>query len=182
MTDREERIPLSHLDATIEVLQRHNVSHLVTIANHETEGLRTRFNDDPRLTVVSACREGEGVALACGLVAGGRPTVLCMENLGLFECLDSLRGLAYVMGVPLPIFVGYHGRGADLVSAKVGVGGLATNMVSAGEWTEPVLKGTGIPYGVVLPDWAPAAVGALVERACTTDGPFVVLVDNFEES
>ena len=167
------------VDLTMEALRERGYDHLVTVANLETEGLRAEFAADPALNVTSACREGEGIAIASGLVAGGRRTVLCMENLGLFECLDTLRGMPTAMGIPLPIFVGYLGRGMSMEQMQEAHGGLAENTMTAYQWTEPVLSGAGIPYRVVLPTTPEDEAREALAEALDTEGPFVILVDHF---
>jgi sulfopyruvate decarboxylase subunit alpha len=169
------------LDVTTNVLREHGITHLVTVANFETAGLRSWFEDDPDRAVTAACREGEAGAIASGLVAGGRRAVLSMENLGLFECLDTLRGLPCAMDIPLPIFIGYHGRGAGEEDAFELVGGLAGNMSITGAWTEPILNSVAIPNRVLLPDASEEEARAALTEAVSADGPFVILVDSLNK-
>lgn len=168
------------VDVTMELVKQYGFTHLVSVANYETEALRKEFEDDPDLTFLLACREGEAVAIASGLITAGRRTILCMENLGLFESLDTFRGIPCDMKIPLPVFVGYAGRGATVEGAFEAVGGMAGHVVLAGSWTEPILDATGIKHGLLLQDDSEEAARATVTRAFEAQEPFVVLVDNLD--
>jgi sulfopyruvate decarboxylase subunit alpha len=168
------------VDVTMDVLRQHGVKHLVTVANFETEALRHEFEIDPDLSVTGACREGEAVAIASGLVAGGERTVLCMENLGFFECLDTLRAMPRDMGISVPMFVGYCGRGSTWDEVSM-VGGMVGQRVLGGDWTEPVLDATKIPYRVILPETPEAEVREILDTALAANEPFVVLLDTFDK-
>ena len=169
------------LDVTLRVLREQGVTHLVTVANHETQGLRQSFEEDPDRSVTSACREGEAVAIACGLIAGGKSTVLSMENLGLFECLDTLRGLPCAMDIPLPIFIGYLGRAATPSELSKLLGNYSEHVYLAGQWTEPILTAAGIAYRVLPSSVSEAEARAALAEALTAQGPFAILVDHLNE-
>lgn len=170
------------VDATMEVLRAEGFRHLVSVANYETEALRAEFEADADMSVTMACREGEAVAIASGLIASGTKTVLCIENLGLFESLDTLRAMPCDMGIPLPIFIGYCGRGTNVTDAMQAVGGMAGQLVLAGEWTEPVLSAVRIGCRVLLPDADETEVRQTLRDAIANPGPFAVLVDTFDRS
>jgi len=164
-------------EVAMQLIRREQFTHMVTIANFETEGLRSSFAADPDLTVIAACREGEGVAIASGLAAAGRKVVLCIENVGFFECLDTLRALPCDMSIPLPIFVGYLGRGATYDAVRPFAGGMAGHVSLAGTWTEAVLDAASIKHTTLLPDADEADARTTLEDALAADEPFVVLVD-----
>lgn len=175
--DRKELI-----DVTMDVVKQYGFTHLVSVANYETEALRAAFDDDPDLTVVLACREGEAVAIASGLITSGHRTVLCMENLGLFESLDTFRALPIDMHIPLPVFVGYAGRGATFEAAFEAVGGMAGQVKLAGDWTEPVLDAASIKHAVLLPDSSEEATRKTLTQAFDAQEPFIILVDNLDRT
>jgi sulfopyruvate decarboxylase TPP-binding subunit len=170
----------SLLDITLELVQERGFTHLVSVANYETEALRKAFEDDPDLTFVLACREGEAVAMASGLVASGHPTILCMENLGLFESLDTFRGIPCDMKIPLPVFVGYAGRGASHDAAFEAVGGMAGHVVLAGAWSEAILDAIDFKHAVLPQDSPESVAREALTRAFDAQEPFVILVDSLD--
>lgn len=172
---------MSLLELTTKALRDADVTHIVTVANLETAALYEQFRAEPDLTVIDTCREGEAVAIASGLNLGGRRACLSMENFGLFECLDTLRALPYDMQIGIPVFVGYTGRGATPDQIEPYVGNINTQVVAAGEWTEPVLKATGIEYELLLEENGDEANRAIMASALAAGRPFALLVDTFDE-
>ena len=91
-------------------------------------------------------REGEAFAVASGLWLGGAHPVVLIQNTGLLESGDSLRGTAMRMGVPLLCLVtyrGYHklpkeGGGPDVMTRA--------EVDSVAVVTEPTLDAWRVPY------------------------------------
>lgn len=136
----------------------------------------------PRLLRVT--REGEGVALAAGLWLGGGVGVVVMQNTGLLESGDALRGTASRMGVPLLLLVTCRGfasarsMGLDPLEAEIRRRELTCEAVdSVALMTAPTLRAWGIPWE----HWRdPADLGPVVrawERAQEEERPVAVLVE-----
>jgi sulfopyruvate decarboxylase TPP-binding subunit len=169
------------LDVAMDLVEEYGFTHLISVANYETEALRKAFDSHPDLTAMLACREGEAVAIASGLITAGHRTILCMENLGLFESLDTFRGIPCDMHIPLPVFVGYAGRGATFDAAWGAVGGMAGHVELAGKWTEPLLDAAGIKHALLLQDSSEEATREILTRAFDAQEPFVILVDTLDK-
>lgn len=155
------------------------VRHLVSVANGEAAPLYFACREDPRWTVIDACREGEAVAIASGLFLGGTRPLLSMENLGLFECLDTLRALPIDMRIPLVMLIGYTGRpgpgSRDALEQRLG--NSAGQVDLAGRWTEPMLDTAGIPHEILENVDDVHRVGDALARADERGGPVAVLVE-----
>ena len=67
------------------------------------------MKDQPWLDIVPASREGETFAIALGLIVGGKVPVCLIQNTGMMESGDSIRGMALDSGFPLVMLVGYRG-------------------------------------------------------------------------
>lgn len=166
---------MSLVDLFRDRMAAHGVHHLVSVANGEAAPLYHALRADERCTVIDASREGEAVAIGSGLVLGGRKCLLSMENFGLFECLDTLRALPLDMGFALPLLIGFTGRPKPNRPALLAerLGNIHTQVLIAGDWTEPVLDLAGIGHQVLAADGTPepecrAAVDALLTAATTT--------------
>ena len=61
------------------------------------------------MDLVPVCREGETMAIAAGLWVGGKKPVVLIQNTGIFESGDSIRGLGLDVNQPLVMLVGYRG-------------------------------------------------------------------------
>lgn len=156
------------------------IHHLVSVANGEAGPLYFACRADPSFTVIDACREGEAVGICAGLQLGSARSLLSIENLGLFECLDSLRALPIDMGIPQLILVGYTARpgpGVDeALDARLGTS--ATQAALAGRWTEPVLDLAGIPHRVLEEEDDAGLVDWAVRTADERRVPAVLLVES----
>jgi sulfopyruvate decarboxylase TPP-binding subunit len=67
------------------------------------------------LRLVTVTREGEAFAVATGLWIGGAAPLIVVQNTGLLESGDALRGTVLRIGAPLPIVV--TGRGYERMRA-----------------------------------------------------------------
>ena len=67
------------------------------------------INDD-QLGYISSANEGDAVASAAGLSAGGRPAVAMMQNSGLGNAVNPLTSLANTFDIPLLLIVTHRGR------------------------------------------------------------------------
>ncbi|MFM8271333.1 MAG: thiamine pyrophosphate-binding protein [Gemmata sp.] len=65
-----------------------------------------------KLAPVRACREGEAVALAAGLLLGGARPLVVIQCTGFFEAGDAVRNVAHDMRLPLKLIVGVRGERA----------------------------------------------------------------------
>ena len=135
------------------------VTHVVTVPDNtsaplllalEGTGLRA---SGPAIRVVYATREGEAVALASGLWVGGATPAVLIQNTGLLEAGDGLRGTASRMGAPLLLLVtlrGYREAWRLGVDPGRGVRGrddlVREELDTAALMTEGTLRAWGIPF------------------------------------
>jgi sulfopyruvate decarboxylase TPP-binding subunit len=92
------------------------------------------------LRLLRVCREGEAMALAAGLLLGGRKPIVLIQCTGLFEAGDSLRNIIHDLKLPLFLIIGVrsyfaHQRGVSRDSCPV--------------FTEPILQAWKIPYRIL---------------------------------
>lgn len=125
----------------VEALQRNGVTHLVWLPDTETASLLQALEGQDRLSVVPIAREGEALAIAAGLWAGGKRPAVLIQSTGFFESGDSVRGIGLDLGIPMVMLVGYRGYRKH---------GPVTD--SAAVYLEPVLRAWGIPYSLLEDD------------------------------
>lgn len=170
------------VDAFRRTLKANGVSHIVTVANGQTLALVSSFANDPECRVIRACREGEAVAIASGLILGGTDAIVSMECTGLFESGESLRGLAVVMEIPMLLLIGYFGPREPGWEAKYeGLGGMLRNVEVGSEWLEPVLKAMGIPIYTVNSKAEIENLETALRETRERSGPVAVLVEMLGE-
>ena len=127
--------------AILDQLTRNGVTHVVWLPDSETNFMYERMVAEPALDLVPVCREGETMPIAAGLWVGGKKPVVLIQNTGLFESGDSVRGLALDINLPLVMMIGYRGWSRHGVTPD-----------SAARYTEPILNAWGINYYLVETD------------------------------
>ena len=119
------------------------------------------------LDVLSPTREGEGIAIAAGLWVGGRKPLVVLQNTGLMEAGDALRGCGIGPRIPLRLMVGWRGYAGAMAGRLP--------MDSAYPPTERLLAAWEVPTWHLMSD---ADLGVLAEmdrRAEETSLPAAVL-------
>ena len=111
------------------------------------------------------CREGEAIAVAVGLMLGGKEPVVVHQNTGFFESGDSVRSLALDLHLPLLLLIGYRGwkHGAPMTD-------------SAAIFTEPILDAWGIKYYLVETDEDVEKISLGYKEARETQKTVVILL------
>lgn len=99
-----------HPKNVVAQLVEQNVSHYVTLPDSETAHMYEALMAEPSITVVPVSREGEAIPVAAGLFIAGQNPIISIQNAGLYEAGDSLRGLGLGIGLPLIMFIGYRGH------------------------------------------------------------------------
>lgn len=145
--------------------KKHGVSHVVWLPDSETNFLYVLMKAEPSLTLVAVAREGNAFATAAGLHAGGKTPVILIQNTGLMESGDSMRGWSLLLKVPVVVMVGYRGW------TRHGV-----NTDTAATYTERFLNAFGINYYLVESDADAARIPIAFEEARRTQRPVAVLV------
>jgi sulfopyruvate decarboxylase subunit alpha len=93
----------------LEELLRNDVTHVVGVPDNMSAALFRLLENEPSIHLVTVTREGEAFALASGVWLGNGKPVVLVQNTGLLESGDSLRGTAMRMGAPLVCLVTYRG-------------------------------------------------------------------------
>ena len=146
-------------------MKQNGVTDIVWLPDSETNWLYLLMQAEPSLTLVAVPREGLAASVASGLYAGGKKPLILIQNTGLMESGDSIRGWLLGMEVPVVLMVGYRGW------TRHGV-----NQDSAATYTERFLMAFGINYYLVENDADAPRISIAFEEAERTKRPVVVLV------
>lgn len=152
-------------------LVRAGATHLVGLPDNGTASLFECAGAHPEVELLTVSREGEAFAIASGLWLGGRMPVVVVQNTGLLESGDSLRGTAYRMGVPLLVLVSVRGQAkmedhAVEIAAARARGQLGSTLQradvdSVALLTEATLDAWSVPYRAYGGDEDATGVGEL---------------------
>ena len=99
------------------------------------------------------------------LIVGGKVPVCVIQNTGMMESGDSIRGMAVDSGFPMVMLVGYRGWTRH---------GVITD--SAARYTEPFLHAMGVNYYLVEQDSDAERISVAFDEARATKRPVAVLV------
>ena len=154
-----------HPAAIIEELKKNSFTHEVWLPDSETNFMYQLLTNEPTLDLVPVCREGETMAIAAGLWVGGMKPVVLIQNTGIFESGDSIRGLGLDINQPLVMLVGYRGWSRH---------GITTD--SAARFIEHILHAWGISYYLIETDDDAGRITSALEEAERTNKPVAVLV------
>jgi len=161
----QEQAAILTPEKLIEEFKKNGVTHVVTIPDSETNYLYELMKEQDWLEIVPASREGETFAISLGLLIGGKKPVCLIQNTGMMESGDSIRGMALDTGFPLVMVVGYRGWNRH---------GVITDSVA--RYTEPFLNTYRINYYLVEQDADASRITTAFEEAKTTKRPVAILV------
>jgi sulfopyruvate decarboxylase subunit alpha len=93
-------------EAVIQEFKKNGITHVVYLPDSETNWMYQLMEAEPSIDLVSVTREGETIAIAAGIIAGGKKPVVLIQNTGLFESGDSIRGIALDCALPVVMLIG----------------------------------------------------------------------------
>ena len=168
---------------TLRTLVSRGVTHVVGLPDGISGPLFDTVSRHPALRLVTVTREGEAFAIATGLWIGGAAPLVVIQNTGLLESGDGIRGTAQRMAAPIPILV--TGRGyrsmqqAGVRPDEPKTMDLMTrpDVDSTALLTEPTLEAWGIPFRRCDGDSDPAAeLLATIDDARARERPVALVV------
>ena len=125
-------------ETVLREFKKNGVTHVVYLPDSETNHLFIAMEEDPDIDVIPVAREGETMAIAAGLTIGGKKPVCLIQNTGMMESGDSIRGMGLDINLPLVMMIGYRGWTRHGATPD-----------SAARFIEPVLDAFGIRYYLV---------------------------------
>ena len=146
-------------------MKENGVTDVVWLPDSETNWLYLLMKGDPGLRLVGVSREGHACSIAAGLYAGGKKPIILIQNTGLMESGDSIRGWLRGLNIPVVLMVGYRGYTRHGVTKD-----------TAADFTEPFLYAFGLKYYLVENDRDASRITTAFEEAERTQKPVVVLV------
>jgi sulfopyruvate decarboxylase TPP-binding subunit len=152
-------------ETVLQHMKQNRVTDVVWLPDSETNWLYLLMQAEPSLRLVGVTREAHACSIAAGLHAGGRRPLILIQNTGMMESGDSIRGWLLGMNVPVVLMVGYRGW------TRHGV-----NTDTAATYTERFLMAFGIDYYLVESDADAPRISIAFAEAERTQRPVVVLV------
>ena len=152
-------------EIVLEEMKKNGVTHVVWLPDSETNWLYLLMQAEPSLQLVPVSREGLAFSMAAGLSAGGKTLIILIQNTGLMESGDSLRGWGLGLNIPVVLMVGYRGWTRHGITQD-----------TAAAYTERFLHAFGINYYLVETSADASRISVAFEEAKKTKKPVAVLV------
>ncbi|MBM3226109.1 MAG: hypothetical protein FJZ47_20265 [Candidatus Tectomicrobia bacterium] len=152
-------------EIVLDEMKKNGVTDVVWLPDSETNWLYLLMQAEPSLRLIPVSREGLAFSMASGLAVGGKTPIILIQNTGLMESGDSLRGWALGMNIPVVLMVGYRGW------TRHGI-----NQDTAATYTERFLHAFGINYYLVENSEDAPRISIAFDEARKTKRPVAVLV------
>ncbi len=161
----DEQAAVLSPEKVLEQMKKNGVTDVVWLPDSETNWLFLLMEAEPSLRLVGVSREGHACSIAAGLSAGGNTPVVLIQNTGMMESGDSIRGWLMSLEIPVVLMVGYRGY------TRHGV-----NKDTAADFTEPFINAFGLKYYLVENDGDADRISVAFEETERTKKPVVILV------
>lgn len=155
------------------------ISHVVGLPDNSTAALFHELAEDPDIYLINVTREGEAFATAAGLWMGGQNPLVLIQNTGLLESGDALRGTLTRMRIPVVMLVSYRGYKSlpPTPPAPLTPDDLSRREVdSVATLLEPTLRAWNIPYSLVGDNTEVGKIRAGYEQAQAEMRPTAVVI------
>ncbi len=171
---------MAQAQLVFDVLNRHGVTDVVSLPDNSSAALLALLRQSSDIRLLSVTREGEAFAMAAGLWLGGRNPLVLIQNTGLLESGDSLRGTLVRMRIPVVCLVTYRGYaklarlearpepGPEILSQP--------DLDSVAVMTEPTLRAWGVPFDFLHTDEDISKISTAFAQAQKLSAPVAVLV------
>src|ERR1051325_1296999 len=96
-------------ETVLQHMKQNGVTDVVWLPDSETNWLYMLMKAEPSLRLIGVTREGHACSIGGGVPPGGRKPLILIQNTGMMESGDSIRGWLLGMNVPVVMMVGYRG-------------------------------------------------------------------------
>jgi sulfopyruvate decarboxylase TPP-binding subunit len=121
---------------------------------------------NPRL--IRVCKEDEGIGICAGLAHTGKRALLLIQQTGMLDSINAIRGVAVEYSLPVCMMVGLLEKEPDVrprESKRYGV-----------RIVEPILDAMGIAYHEIEGEADVAKIKPAIDDAYSTSQPVVLLI------
>lgn len=153
--------------SVVTALKGCGVTHVVWIPDSCLGAWDAALSADPNVQLIRVCRESEAIAVAAGLMLGGKHPVVVIQCTGLFDAGDALRNVVHDLKLPLFLVVGVRNYYAHQQR---------TTDDNCPVFTEPILRAWQIPYVLLDQRHSAADLAKAYHQAQAENRPGAALV------
>ena len=114
-----------------DVLRRNGIRLFATVPDYIVSHVLEHLWADRECTVVTVCREEEGLGLLSGAFMAGQRGALLMQNSGLGNCVNTLGSLSVASQIPVVLVISHRGDLGEFNPAQVPMGQAAEPILDA---------------------------------------------------
>jgi sulfopyruvate decarboxylase TPP-binding subunit len=155
--------------AIIQEIQASGVEFVISVPDITTsEGLLKRLAAGAEPRLIRICKEDEGVGICAGLAHTGKRALLLIQQTGMLDSINAIRGVAVEYALPICMMVGLLEKEPDVRprdSKRYGV-----------RIVEPILDAMGIAYHEIEEDADIAKIRPAIDEAYRASKPVVLLI------
>jgi sulfopyruvate decarboxylase TPP-binding subunit len=133
-----------------------------------SEGLLRPLSQGSAPRLIRVCKEDEGVGICAGLSYTGRRSLLLIQQTGLLDSINAVRGVAVEYALPVCMMVG-------LLQKEPGVPPRQSRSYGV-RIVEPILDAMGIAYHEIEAEADVAKVRPAIDDAYAQSRPVVLLI------
>ena len=153
----------------IREIKASGIEYVVSVPDITTsEGLLRPLAGETKPRLIRVCKEDEGVGICAGLAYTGKRALLLIQQTGLLDSINAIRGVAVEYALPICMMVG-------LLEKEPGVPPLQSKRYGV-RIVEPILDAMGIPYHEIETDADLGQVRPAIDDAYAASHPVVLLI------
>jgi sulfopyruvate decarboxylase alpha subunit len=150
-----------------DILRRNGIRTFATVPDSIVGQVLEHLWADEEATVITSCREEEGLGILSGAYLAGQRGALIMQNSGLGNCVNTLGSLNVAAQIPVILVISHRGDLGEFNPAQVPMG----------QATEKVLDALDIRYAMPHTiDELEAQADGLIKLAYTRSMPIAFVL------
>jgi sulfopyruvate decarboxylase subunit alpha len=156
-------------DSIIREIVASDIQFIVSVPDITTsEGLMRPLARGVGPRLVRICKEDEGVAICAGLAYTGKRGLLLIQQTGLLDSINAVRGVAVEYSLPICMMVG-------LLEKEIGVMPRQSKRYGV-RIVEPILEAMGVGYHNIEEQADVAKIRPAIDAAFKDSKPTVILI------
>jgi sulfopyruvate decarboxylase TPP-binding subunit len=153
----------------IDEINASRIEFVISVPDITTsEGLLRPLSQGSAPRLIRVCKEDEGVGICAGLSYTGRRSLLLIQQTGLLDSLNAVRGVAVEYALPICMMVG-------LLQKEPGIPPRQSKLYGV-RIVEPILDAMGIAYHEIEEEADVAKIRPAIDDAYAQTRPVVLLI------
>jgi sulfopyruvate decarboxylase subunit alpha len=156
-------------DSIIAEIKASAIEFVISVPDITTsEGLLYPLAQGSAPRLIRVCKEDEGVGICAGLAYTGRRSLLLIQQTGLLDSINAVRGVAVEYALPICMMIG-------LLEKEPGVPPMQSKRYGV-RIVEPILDAMGIAYHEIEGEGDVGKIRPAIDDAYAQSRPVVLLV------